>query len=98
MSERSRRLARKQRTKRGVLQIDDLEHVAIGVVEIGRPTDEDAVIAHLAIEHAHAILLELRDRGLELIGFNREGGMEERVARKIAAIRVRRWPVSVRMT
>src|SRR5689334_9518289 len=58
-------------------EMDDLERVAVGVVEVGAAAGEHADVALLLAEHLDALGLELRYRGVESIAVDDESVMDD---------------------
>src|SRR5215470_20356295 len=63
----------------GALKVDELDRVAVGVMEIGMPAGEAAVTLVLVEQHLDAFGLDIGERGLEVFAVEHEGVVDQRV-------------------
>ena len=62
------------------LEVDELDRVAVGVVEIGVTAGEAAVALVLVQQHLDAAGFDMRERGIEILDVEHEGVMDQRIA------------------
>src|SRR4029453_1609128 len=63
----------------GPLEVDELDRIAVGIVEIGVATGEAAVALVLVKQHLDALRLDIGECGVEVLSPEHEGVVDQRI-------------------